>query len=193
MLEFTGERIVPGAQNCEPLFAEKMYVEHSARYYFAAQIAVGARVLDVGCGVGYGSKLLVEAGAHEVVAFDLSSDAIEHAKAYYTHPNIRFAVGDATRFDFGCGFDLVTCFELIEHVDRQNDVLECISRALGSDGVLVISTPRALDAKRNNFHTQEFTVLQYRSLLERHFAHFNFYVENNHFCSLITQKAPAKC
>ena len=62
-LEFTGERLVPGAPNCEPTFDSKMYHEHSARYRFAAQRAAGKRVLDVGCGVGSGSALLAEAGA----------------------------------------------------------------------------------------------------------------------------------
>jgi len=42
-LGFTGERIVPGAADCEPTFAQKRYQEHLARYAFAAQFAAGAQ------------------------------------------------------------------------------------------------------------------------------------------------------
>ena len=73
MLNFTGERIVPQADNCEPLFALKMYQEHTARYLFAAQASTGKRVLDVGCGVGYGAHLLALSGAASVTAFDIAT------------------------------------------------------------------------------------------------------------------------
>jgi SAM-dependent methyltransferase/glycosyltransferase involved in cell wall biosynthesis len=190
MLEFTGERIVPGAANCEPLFAEKMYVEHSARYLLAAQLASGARVLDVGCGVGYGSRLLAEAGAREVIAFDLSAEAIEHAKANFAHPALRFQTGDATNFAFDGQFDLITCFELIEHVPDQEAVFRCIAEALAPDGVLVMSSPRALEQKRNEFHTHEFTEAEFRAAFARHFPHHRLMVENNHFTSLVTDGKP---
>lgn len=190
MLEFTGERIVPGAANCEPLFAEKMYVEHSARYLLAAQLASGARGLDVGCGVGYGSRLLAEAGAREVIAFDLSAEAIEHAKANFAHPALRFQTGDATNFAFDGQFDLITCFELIEHVPDQEAVFRCIAAALAPDGVLVMSSPRALEQKRNEFHTHEFTEAEFRAAFARHFPHHRLMVENNHFTSLVTDGKP---
>ena len=191
MLEFTGERIVPGAENCEPLFAEKMYTEHSARYQLAAQLAAGARVLDVGCGVGYGARLLAEAGAREVVAFDLSADAISHARENYAHPALRFHVGDATDFAFEEKFDLVTCFELIEHVPDQEAVFRCIVAALARNGVVVMSTPRSLDRPRNEFHTHEYTLEEFRDAFGRHFAHHRMMVENNHFTSLVTDGPPA--
>jgi 2-polyprenyl-3-methyl-5-hydroxy-6-metoxy-1,4-benzoquinol methylase len=88
-LQFSGERIVPQAENCEPNFASRMYQEHVARYLFASQLTKGKHVLDVGCGVGYGSQLLAELGAASVYAFDISEDAIRHAQIYYSHPNLR--------------------------------------------------------------------------------------------------------
>jgi len=192
MIRFTGERIVPEADNCEPRFAEKMYQEHLVRYAFAAQFVKGKRVLDVGCGVGYGSHFLAENGAESVLAFDLSSETIEHAREFYAHPNLIFEVASATDFDFGICFDVVTCFELIEHVDEQQAVIHCIRRALKDDGVLIISTPRALEAKRTHFHTREFSEPEFRGLLEGSFPQVNFYFENNHFSSLITNHKPSQ-
>jgi glycosyltransferase involved in cell wall biosynthesis/SAM-dependent methyltransferase len=190
MLQFTGERIVPEADNCEPRFAEKMYQEHSARYRFAAAIAPGARVLDVGCGVGYGARLLAEAGAAEVLAFDLSEEAIAHARANYGHPSIVFRQGDATNFQFEGAFDLVTCFELIEHVHDQEGVFRSIVGALAPHGVVVMSTPRALAEKRTHFHTREYSLGEFTAAFDRHFARHRMWVENNHFASLITEGSP---
>lgn len=192
MIQFTGERIVPEADNCEPLFAEKMYQEHIARYAFASQWIQGKRVLDVGCGVGYGSRWMAQNGAASVHAFDLSCDAIGHANQFYANEKVTFEVASATEFDFAEKFDVVTCFELIEHVDAQRDVIECIRRALKDDGVLIISTPRALAEKRVHFHTKEFSEQEFRDLLGQSFPQVHFYFENNHFCSLITDDEPKR-
>jgi len=42
--EFTGERVIPGQVN------DELWAEHVARYAFAARMASGRRVLDLGCG-----------------------------------------------------------------------------------------------------------------------------------------------
>ena len=47
--EFTGERVIPGQVN------EDLWAEHIARYAFASRFAAHSRVLDAGCGAGYGA------------------------------------------------------------------------------------------------------------------------------------------
>ena len=54
LAEFTGERLIPGQVDVDLLN------EHMARYTFAARLARGKRVLDAGCGAGYGSAELAE-------------------------------------------------------------------------------------------------------------------------------------
>ena len=51
-MEFTGERVVPGQTDVD------LMNEHLARYGFAESLVAGKRVLDAGCGVGYGSARL---------------------------------------------------------------------------------------------------------------------------------------
>jgi 2-polyprenyl-3-methyl-5-hydroxy-6-metoxy-1,4-benzoquinol methylase/glycosyltransferase involved in cell wall biosynthesis len=189
-IEFTGERIVPEAQNCEPTFAEKMYQEHVARYHFASQLCVGKSVLDVGCGVGYGSQLLARKGAGSVLAFDLSEAAIAHAAQHFSAPNLAFVTANAESFEFGKQFQLITCFELIEHVNQQEPVFECIARSLTPDGVVVMSTPRALADKRTHFHTHEYSRDEFEQAFLRHFKNRAFYFENNHFSSYVGKQAP---
>lgn len=188
MIEFTGERIVPEANNFELQLSEKMYQEHVARYAFSAQWIKGRRVLDVGCGVGYGSRWLAENGAESVLAFDPSTAAIEHARRIYHHSQLNFVVASATEFNFDEQFDVVTCFELIGHVEEQRTVIQCIRRALKEDGILIISTPRALETKRIDFHTREFLEEEFKELLLGEFPQVKFYFENTHFSTLITDR-----
>ena len=53
----TGERLVPDAHR-----GQLIYAEHVARYRLAAQFVPGRRVLDAGCGEGYGTDLLAASG-----------------------------------------------------------------------------------------------------------------------------------
>lgn len=189
-LGFAGERIVPGAVDCEPTFAQKMYQEHVARYAFAAQFAPGARVLDVGCGVGYGAQLLGKAGAAGVFAFDLSAEAIDHARMHFFHPAVTFTVQDATAIERGEGYDLATCFELIEHIEQQEQVLDGIKAALRPSGVLAISTPRPLDDIRTHFHVHEMTFEELHSLLKQRFRYVEPFFEVNCFTSFVGRERP---
>jgi glycosyltransferase involved in cell wall biosynthesis/SAM-dependent methyltransferase len=185
MLQFTGERLVPGAANCEPTFAAKMYHEHLARYRFAAQLVRGRRVLDVGCGVGYGSAALADAGAAEVVAFDVSADAVEHARSQFARATVDYRVASAEDFDFGT-FDVVTCFELIEHVEDQDAVLERIGHALAASGTAFVSTPRPQgEHPRSLFHVHELDFDAFRALLERRFRSTRYWFEVNQLGSRI--------
>lgn len=189
-LGFTGERIVPGAPDCEPTFARKMYQEHLARYAFAAQFAPGADVLDVGCGVGYGSQWLAKGGARSVHGFDISAEAIEHARMHYFHPAVTYKAMDATRIERGEGYDLVTCFELIEHIAQQEKVLDLIKAALREDGILAISTPRPLDEMRTHFHVHEMNFEELHGLLKGRFKYVEAYFEVNCFTSFVGKAQP---
>src|SRR5947209_16665428 len=104
LAEFTGERLIPGQVDVDLLN------EHMARYTFAARLARGKRVLDVGCGAGYGSAEL----AHEalcVVGSDISGDAVDFAREHYRLPNLFFeqASSNALPHPNAC-FDLVVGF-----------------------------------------------------------------------------------
>ena len=54
MVEFTGERVIPGQVN------DDLWSEHVARYAYARRYAEGRRALDAGCGTGYGSAELAQ-------------------------------------------------------------------------------------------------------------------------------------
>src|SRR3954467_14298237 len=62
---------------------EGIRADHVARYQFAAQLLKKpTRVIDFACGVGYGSKILADAG-HFVYGYDRDPEAIAYAREHY--------------------------------------------------------------------------------------------------------------
>ena len=83
MAEFTGERVIPGQVDID------LMNEHVARYAFAARLARGKRVLDAGCGAGYGSAELAKVAA-SVLGVDVAADAVDFAREHYRLPHLSF-------------------------------------------------------------------------------------------------------
>jgi 2-polyprenyl-3-methyl-5-hydroxy-6-metoxy-1,4-benzoquinol methylase len=159
----TGERLVPDVQR-----DELIYAEHLARYRLAAQYVPGQRVLDAGCGEGYGTALLASAGAAGVVGVDVDEATIEHARERY---ELDFEVADVAELSFEDGsFDVVVCFETIEHVQDAPRVVAELRRVLSDDGVLVISTPNPSEyVAENEFHVREYPPAEFAEMLAAHF------------------------
>src|SRR5437764_8480034 len=89
LAEFTGERVIPGQVDIDLLN------EHLARYTFAARLARGKRVLDAGCGAGYGSAELAHS-AQSVVGIDSAIEAVGFARENYRLPNLQFEQASCT-------------------------------------------------------------------------------------------------
>ena len=91
--EPTGERFVP-----EDMGGGLIEAEHQARYRLALPHVAGRTVLDAGCGVGWGSDLLLDAGAREVTGLDLSPDAIASARS--RNSGVTYLTGDLLEMPF---------------------------------------------------------------------------------------------
>jgi SAM-dependent methyltransferase len=83
------------------------------------KLPVGARVLDVGCGVGRWSRLLAARGA-EVTGIDLSPTMIAQAQRRAAADGVadrcRFQVQDLSELDVGAKFDLVLGVTVLQHI-----------------------------------------------------------------------------
>src|SRR3954447_4335753 len=149
---------------------ELLEAEHLARYWWAGRMACGKRVLDAGCGTAYGSEILSEAGADEVVGIDIDADLIADAKDAVSDAVSLFA-GDACDLPFANGsFDLIVCFEVIEHVDNPGAILDELRRVVRPDGVVAVSSPnRAVYPPGNPHHRHELLPAELSSELETRF------------------------
>ena len=123
---------------------------HIQRYERATKEVEGL-ILDVGCGFGYGSTMLLQMckQACTVVAIDTSSTALSYAKRKYSGPI--YIRADAQAFPFkDMSFDSVVALEVIEHVDNGIHLLREVHRVLRDEGILILSTPN-IDHLRNRF------------------------------------------
>jgi 2-polyprenyl-3-methyl-5-hydroxy-6-metoxy-1,4-benzoquinol methylase len=161
------ERFVP-----EAMEGQLVEAEHFGRYWWVRRLAAGRRVLDAGCGVGYGSQILHDAGAEDVVAVDISPEVVEAARTRVS-PEITVEQGDLHRLRLPDGrFDLVVAFEVIEHVPDPEAVIRELARVLAWGGILVVSTPNAAAGLGTNVHhVRELSPDELRSALEEHFQH----------------------
>jgi SAM-dependent methyltransferase len=180
LAEFTGERLIPGQVDVDLLN------EHLARYAFAARLAHGKRVLDAGCGAGYGSAELA-GQAFSVTGADVAAEAVDFARANYPLPNLSFEQASCDRLPHrdGC-FDLVVAFEVIEHLERWSEFLQEARRLLAPGGQLIVSTPNKLYYTEsrgvqgaNPFHVHEFDFDEFRGALEAIFPHVTLFLENH--------------
>ncbi len=170
-VEYTGERMIPGKAD------EENYFEHLSRYHFARAFVEGKRLLDAGCGDGYGAALLAES-ASEVVGIDISREVIEAASSQYKRANLKYRAMDVESISFEKGsFDAAVCFEVFEHVRHPEKLLEGLRKILASDGVLIISTPNGAlikSGKPNPFHVKEYTRDEFDIILVNHFPESKF-------------------
>ncbi|TAL00901.1 MAG: class I SAM-dependent methyltransferase [Rhodospirillaceae bacterium] len=167
---FMHERYVPGT------WSRIAAYEHIPRYSLAKTLAAGKAVLDFGCGTGYGAAMLADV-AKDVTGLDIDESALAWARQTHGVPNLAFQRHD----DLGAtlpaaSFDLVTCFEMIEHVDHstQQRTVASIARLLRDDGLLIISTPNPETTKlygANPYHIREMTEVEFHQLLSPSFPH----------------------
>lgn len=146
---------------------------HTARYRYAAPLVPSRDVLDAGFGEGYGADLLAKT-ARSVTAIDYSPIAVEHARRSYRRENLRFELADLSALSgFDGPFDVVTCFEVIEHLADHDGLLAALGARLRSGGTLVLSTPNLLYAGAiscNPYHVSEIEPAALRRELRRHFS-----------------------
>ncbi len=170
-LIITGERTLPD------IAAENYWFQrHLFAYRELLPRVEGLRVLDLGCGEGYGADLLADRAA-EVVALDLAPEAVYHARRKYRRPNLRFDYGDVCELPYAEGeFDAVVSLQVLEHLHEPDRYMAEIVRVLRVGGQAYLTTPNRLiispgqDHPVCPFHVFEFDAAQFREYARRFFA-----------------------
>lgn len=167
-LPWTGERFIPTLDG-------NIAFEHLHRYALACLLAKDKTVLDIACGEGYGSRLLSSVAAH-VTGVDIDEQSVAHATRRYSAANLVFRHGSCLQIPADDGaFELVVCFETIEHVDDHHAVYREFSRVLSPTGTLFVSCPEKAvysDAPGyvNPFHAHELYLPEFKELNRAYFA-----------------------
>ncbi len=180
MVEFTGERLVPGQVEND------LYNEHFSRYQFCSPLIRGMRCLDAGCGLGYGTAVLAESAA-SVVGVDNDAPTIAEATRLYGRENLHFTVADVQDLPWGpAEFDCAVSFEVIEHLADPAALVDALRRITKPEGLVILSTPNREaykvsrgDAGPNPFHQHEFALDEFRRLLQARFQHVRIFAQNH--------------
>jgi 2-polyprenyl-3-methyl-5-hydroxy-6-metoxy-1,4-benzoquinol methylase len=166
-LTLTGERTLPDVP------AENYwYRRHLAVYEWIGARVLGARVIDMACGEGYGAEVLSRSAA-AVVGLDANPEAHAHARARYVRENLRFERGLVETHGDRDSYDAVVFLQTIEHLLEPQQVLEHFRSLLAPGGRAYVSTPNVLTlaprgASRsdNPWHLREYRHEEFRSLCE---------------------------
>lgn len=156
--------------------------QHLTRYNFASRFTQDMEVLDIACGEGYGSKILVTDGkAKKVVGCDVNEEVISNARKRYNYTNLEFRIMDGQNIGYPSkSFDRITSFETIEHVNDFSAMMAELSRVMKDSGMLFISTPNKKYSLGNNeFHLKEFYAEEFERELSKFFKKVDMYFQGN--------------
>jgi SAM-dependent methyltransferase len=158
---FTGERLHAG----DPLFALDL-ARHEAAYEIARGLLGGGRVLDLGCGSGYGAAGLAARGAAVVALDRVAPDPASRRSG------ARFVRADLAALPLAArSFELVASFQVIEHLADPGPYLDATAELLAPGGTAILTTPNALTSDGvNPYHVHEYRAEELRELLATRFA-----------------------
>jgi len=141
---------------------------HRAIDFIGRHSGAGAATLDVGCFDGFFVRQLLDRG-YDAHGLDFNRTAIARGQDRF---GLAGRISNRTMTDLAAGgaqFDVITMFEVIEHLDEFTPILEDCVRLLKPDGLLVISTPNSQMSWRPPLdfpphHLSRFTPLSLRKM-----------------------------
>lgn len=153
---------------------QNIRADHKHRYQFACeQLSKNSQsnILDLACGIGYGTLMLAKATGVKVTGVDIEPNAIEYANRYYRNELTDFICEDAKKCNFPVGsFDAIVSFETIEHVTFDQELLAIFFQALKPGGTFICSTPNQdvmpYDPDKFRFHNKHYTNTQLLELMQ---------------------------
>ena len=100
----------------------------------------GKRALDIGCGGGLFLSNLKAEGA-DVIGVELSDTRAYYAKTKHGFEVVKRTIEDKYWNVFHGSFDIVTLWDVIEHVNYPLATLQAAAKMLKPGGILLIDTP----------------------------------------------------
>ena len=145
------------------------------RYAPVREAINGQVILDLGCGLGYSSKMLHDWGAKRVFGIDIDPKAIEAAEEKFgKSKTLEFICGSAEQINTLIDFSIVDgiCFvECIEHVLEPELVLRKLATFKRADTWIYITAPNdgwsyRYSNSENSHHLRRFSKKSFATMTE---------------------------
>ena len=138
--------------------------------YMAAATRVQGNLLEVGCGVGRGIEVLMQA-TPQYTAIDKNSQLIDQLQNQYPQAQFLCQNIPPIRGLAAESFDWIVSFQVIEHIEDDALFVAELYKLLRKGGKLLLTTPnRKLSLTRNPWHIREYTAPELATLLQKHFS-----------------------
>lgn len=132
-------------------------------------LTTDSKVLDVGCGTGIVMKELA-VYFDSVSGIDISSLALSYCKKRGLRKITKSDLGEKLLYNAN-KFDLVTCLDVLEHVENDGRAVKEIFRVLEPGGTVIFTVPafKFLWTKHDEllWHKRRYTLKQMVTLLEK--------------------------
>ncbi len=116
------------------------------------------RVLEIGCGTGFYTKLVSEIGVLDYTGLDIT-DAL-FSKLRHQFPSYKFIRGDITSASLQERFDIVLMLNVIEHIVNEKKFTKAlinVDNSLIKDGLFVVGAVLE-KTKKHNFYVKYWTL-----------------------------------
>jgi len=104
-----------------------------------AKISPSGRLLDIGCAFGFFIKILEK--KYQVYGIDISEYAIKQARNLVSHPEYLKCCDVTQGIPFRDKFNVITAFDIIEHIAEPLTVFKIIRPSLAEAGSLYLELP----------------------------------------------------
>ena len=138
--------------------------------FFLNNVALGERVIDVGCGKGSVAYDLAKNSRARVLGIDINQASIAVAQKTYQHKDLRFRAGDALKLNTVELFDTVVLSNVLEHIVDRVMFLKKLINVTGATKFLIrvptyerdwripLKRELGVDWRLDNDHKTEFTI-----------------------------------
>ena len=153
------ERILPDELSANEATGSETLRLHLERYQFAKENLVAGTLLDLACGVGYGTALLSEdPRITHAVGVDISAAAVEYANRRYSREGVSYICSEALKYLPAEQFDNIVSLETIEHVDEPKALFAHLVSLLAPRGRFMASVPITPSVNANPHHGSNFSM-----------------------------------
>lgn len=143
------------------------------RYQFCNRYIAGRTVLEIPCGTGWGTSMLI--GVEKIVGVDIHAESVKFAKEHYGSEVLTFQVGDMRNLEFpDSTFDVIICLEGFEHVTKEigQAFIAETRRVLKNDGLLIMTCPIIVEGgahSGNPYHVYEYPEHELLEIINENF------------------------